>query len=59
MKQRIEFTAFVDVHDDEPLTADEARGWVETALLRGGKHASEYVTTLDEVTFVSQVRDDE
>ncbi|MFB7012935.1 MULTISPECIES: hypothetical protein [unclassified Streptomyces] len=59
MKTRIEFTGFVDVHDDEPLTPDEARGWVETALLRGDKHAGEYSTTLDDVTFVSLVGDDD
>lgn len=58
MKTRIEFKGFVDVHDDEPLTADEAKGWVETALLRGDKHAGEYVTTLDEVVFFSTVDDD-
>jgi hypothetical protein len=59
MKTRIEFKAFVTVYDDEPVTSDEARGWVETALLRGDKHAGEYITTLDEVTFFSQVGDDE
>jgi len=59
MRQRIEFKAFVTVHDDEPLTPETARGWTETALLRGDKHAGEYTTTLDEVTFVSQVDDDE
>lgn len=59
MKQRIEFKAFVTVYDDEPVAADEARGWVETALLHGDKHAGEYCTTLDEVTFFSQVGDDE
>lgn len=59
MKTRIEFKAFVTVYDDEPVTADEARGWAETALLLGDNHAGEYTTTLDEVTFFSQVSDDE
>jgi hypothetical protein len=59
VKQRIEFTGFVDVYDDEPITPDEARGWVATALRLGDKHAGEYCTTLDEVTFFSTVGDDE
>jgi hypothetical protein len=59
MKQRIEFKAFVDMYDDEPLNLTDAKGWVETALLRGDKHASEYTTTLDDVTFFSTVGDDE
>jgi hypothetical protein len=59
VRTRIEFKGFVTVYDDEPVTADEAKGWVETALLLGDKHAGEYTTTLDDVTFFSQVGDDE
>jgi hypothetical protein len=59
MKQRIEFKGFITVYDDEPLTPETARGWTETALLLGDKHAGEYTTTLDDVTFFSQVGDDE
>ncbi|MFB7188440.1 hypothetical protein ACFCZT_24725 [Streptomyces sp. NPDC056230] len=58
MKQRIEFTAFVDVYDYEQMTADDAREWVETALLRGDKHGGEYSTMLDAVTFFAPVGDD-
>ncbi|MFF1417585.1 hypothetical protein [Streptomyces sp. NPDC058280] len=59
MKTRIEFKGFVDVYDETPMSSAEAKGWVEVALLRGAKHAGSYVTALDEVTFVSQVGDDE
>ncbi|WP_097964559.1 hypothetical protein [Streptomyces sp. or20] len=59
MKQRIEFKGFVDVYTDEPLMAEDARGWVSTALLRGDKHSGKYTTTLDDVTFFSTVGDDE
>lgn len=59
MKQRIEFKGFVDVYDDEPLNTIEAKGWVEAALRFGDKHAGEYTTTLDDVTFFSTVGDDE
>lgn len=59
MKTRIEFKAFVTIYDDEPVTADEAKGWVKTALRLGDKHAGDFSTTLDEVTFFSQVGDDE
>ncbi|MEV7855152.1 hypothetical protein [Streptomyces sp. NPDC088183] len=59
MTTRIEFKGFVDVYDGEPLTAEDARGWVETALLRGDKHGGEYDTTLDEVTFFSTIGDND
>lgn len=59
MKQRIEFKGFVTVYDDAPLTPDEAHAWVATALYRGDKHAGEYSTTLDDITFVSLVGDDD
>lgn len=59
MKQRIEFKGFIDVYEDEPLTPEEAKGWTKTALLRGDKHSGWYTTTLDEVTFVSTVGDDD
>ncbi|MFJ3084436.1 hypothetical protein ACIPJG_32430 [Streptomyces halstedii] len=58
MKQRIEFKAFITVYD-EPLTADEAQGWAETALRLGDKHAGEYAATMVEVTSFSTVGDDE
>ncbi|WP_406324042.1 hypothetical protein [Streptomyces niveus] len=57
MKQRIEFTAAVDVYTDEPLTHEEAEGWVETALTRGDKHAS-YVSWLKDVVRISDIPDD-
>jgi hypothetical protein len=59
VKQRIEFTGFVDVYRDEPLTEEDAEGWVETALLRGDKHASFYVSTVKSVTSFAPVGDDE
>ncbi|WP_327379403.1 hypothetical protein [Streptomyces sp. NBC_01212] len=59
MKQRIEFTAFVDVRDDEPLTMESARGWVRAALLYGDRHDVGFTNTLDDVTFFSTVGDDE
>jgi hypothetical protein len=59
VKTRIEFKGFVDVYDASPPTADEAKGWVKTALRLGDKHAGDFSTTLDEVTFFSQVGDDE
>ncbi|MFE7624287.1 hypothetical protein [Streptomyces sp. NPDC057509] len=59
MKQRIEFTAFVDVYTDEPLTQEEARRYAKDALLLGDKHGDLYITTLDDVTFFSTVGDGE
>ncbi|MET9480981.1 hypothetical protein [Streptomyces sp. NPDC006638] len=59
MKQRIEFTGFVTVYTDEPLTSEEAYGWVESALLYGDKHADRFVSNLEEVTSFSSVGDDE
>ncbi len=58
MKQRIEFKGGVDVYTDEPLTVEAAEEWVEVALTRGDKHASAYVTWLDDVTAVESVDDD-
>ncbi|MFE6498148.1 hypothetical protein [Streptomyces sp. NPDC057748] len=59
MKTRIEFKGFVTVYTDKPMTTDEAESWVESALLYGDKHADRFVTTLDDVTFVSLVGDDD
>lgn len=59
MKQRIEFTAFVDVYTDEPLTQEEARRYVKDALLLGDKHADAYCAFMDDVTFFSTVGDDD
>ncbi|MGW1828869.1 hypothetical protein ACWCO0_09495 [Streptomyces tubercidicus] len=59
MKQRIEFTGGVDVYTDEPLSLKDAEGWVETALLRGDKHASSYVSWLEDIVHVNVVGDEE
>lgn len=59
MKQRIEFTAFVDVYNEDPLTQEEARRYVKDALLLGDKHADTYCAFVDDVTFFAPVGDDE
>ncbi|MFF3140427.1 hypothetical protein ACFVRU_01510 [Streptomyces sp. NPDC057927] len=59
MKTRIVFTGTLTVYTDEAPTVDDAEEWVETALLWGDKHASDYVTTVDTVVSVARVGDDE
>jgi hypothetical protein len=59
VKTRIVFTGTLTVYTDETPTVDDAEGWVETALLRGDKHASDYVTNVDTVVSVARVGDDE
>ncbi|CAM5404666.1 putative protein OS=Streptomyces microflavus OX=1919 GN=Smic_80760 PE=4 SV=1 [Streptomyces microflavus] len=59
MKTRIEFTAFVDVDTDEPMTDTLVRTWVRSALHLGDKQADRFTSTLDDVTRVSLVSDNE
>ncbi|MFC8583184.1 hypothetical protein ACFUGD_01200 [Streptomyces sp. NPDC057217] len=59
MKQRIEFTAFVDVDRSEPLSPGDARRWVIDALFLGDRHAELFTTVLEHVTSVSTVGDNE
>ncbi|AWN05271.1 hypothetical protein SEA_IBANTIK_47 [Streptomyces phage Ibantik] len=60
MKHRIEFTATLDVYDDdEELDSISAAGWVHAALLYGDKHSGEFTSFLGEVTDYYSVEDEE